>query len=195
MDGCSATRDHRLRRAGHAAARGAVGRHAVSIAACLLALGVVGCQGFGTPGQGREVEPLRISDVLGEGDPARNASVRLVVQGLESDIQGEMDRALGAYQQAIQVDATNPYAYLALARHHLDGGEPRLALQLLNQAAALFEAEGGDDPRIDVHLMGLRGRAFHALGRGQDGVLYLEHARDLAPVIWGDGHLSAAELL
>jgi tetratricopeptide (TPR) repeat protein len=158
----------------------------------LLVLG--GCQGFGPPGTG-QVEPLRISEKLGEGDPARRASTRLVVQGLESDVRGETDRAQGSYERAIQVDATNPYAYLALARHHLDGEEPRRALHLLDQADALFEAEGGNDPRVDVHMMGLRGRAFHAIGRGEDGVLYLEHARELAPEIWSDGYLSAAELL
>jgi hypothetical protein len=165
----------------------------IGIAVCCT-LALVGCQSFG-PADSGQVEPLRISEKLGEGDPARRASTRLVVQGLESDVRRETDRAQGSYERAIQVDATNPYAYLALARHHLDGAEPRRALHLLDQAGALFEAEGGNDPRVDVHMMGLRGRAFHSIGRGEDGVLYLEHARDLAPEIWGDGYLSADELL
>lgn len=178
--------------------RGCLAGSGPTIAAMLVLaslLGLSGCQGLGGSGRGGAVEPLRISEVLGEGDPARRASIRLVVQGLESDMQGEMDHAQGSYERAIQVDATNPYAYLALARHHLDGREPRRAVQLLDQAAALFEAEGANDPRVDVHMMGLRGRAYHALGRGEDGVLYLEYARDLAPTVWSDGYLSAAELL
>lgn len=140
------------------------------------------------------VEPVRVSEFLYDGDPARRASLRLVIQGLDADRLAQTERARGSYERAIQVDATNPFAYLALARQVLDTSDSEQGLQLLDQAAALFEAEGQRNPRVGAHLIGLRGRAFHASGRGEDGVLYLERARTLAPEVWSDGYLSAEEL-
>lgn len=154
---------------------------------------VAGCVSD-SPQTTRPVRPIRVSDAAGLGDPARRASTRLVVQGLDSDAAGQSQRARGSYERAIQVDATNPYAYLALARHHLDGSEADHATYLVDQAAALFEAEGMREPRVGVHLMGLRGRAMQATGGGEDAELYLERASELAPEIWGDGYLSAEEL-
>ncbi len=146
------------------------------------------------PAAADPVEPARVTDRLGVGDPARRASMRLVVEGLEADIEGRTDRAQGSYEQAIQVDPTNSYAYLALARHHLDGSGGGRAMDLLDQAAALFEAEGLLGPAVEVHLTGLRGRAMYAEGRSDSAILYLERARQLAPVVWRDGYLSADEL-
>lgn len=140
------------------------------------------------------VDPIRVSDAVGLGDPARRASTRLVVQGLEADEADESERAQGSYERAIQVDATNPYVYLALARHHLDGSDAEHATYLIDQAAALFEAEGMREPRVGVHLIGLRGRAMLLDGRSEEAVLYLERAGAMAPSIWGDGYLSAEEL-
>jgi hypothetical protein len=155
---------------------------------------IAGCaMGRVQPAEER-VEPVRVSEFLYEGDPARRASMRLVVEGLEADRLLHHERARGSYERAIQVDATNPFAYLALARQTLDGSDPEQGLQLLDQAAALFEAEGMRNPRVGVHLMGLRGRALQASGRGEDGVLYLERARTLAPETWNDGYLSPEEL-
>jgi tetratricopeptide (TPR) repeat protein len=139
-------------------------------------------------------EPIRVSEAVGQGDPARRASIRLVLQGLDADAASEFDRAQGSYERAIQVDPTNPYAYLALARHRLDGPDAAGAVDLLDQAAQLFEAEDMRNPRVGAHLIGLRGNAYHATGRGEDGVLYLERARQLAPDVWRDGHLRPEEL-
>jgi len=164
------------------------------LAFVLVALFGWGCAGLGGSSADERVEPIRISSQLSEGDPARRASMRLVVQGLAADVDGLPERAQGSYERAIQVDPTNPYAYLALARHRLDGPDSAGAVDLLDQAAALFEAEDMRNPRVGVHLIGLRGNAHHANGRGEDGVLYLERARVLAPDVWRDGHLSAEEL-
>jgi len=153
-------------------------------------------------GTGRPVEtvrPIHVTDAVGLGDPARRASTRLTVQGLDADAVGALERARGSYERAIQVDATNPHAYLALARHYLDADDHDLrdaerATHLIDQAAALFEAEGMREPRVGVHLMGLRGRAMQAAGQEIDAELYLARARELAPDVWGDGALSAEEL-
>ena len=81
--------------------------------------------------------PLRVSDMSEEGDPARRASTRLVVQGLDSDAAAQPTLAVSQYERAIQIDPTNPNAYLAMARHHADDA-PRLSLSYLDQAAILF---------------------------------------------------------
>jgi len=153
------------------------------------------CQFAGGSGGGDDVDPIRVTQAVSQGDPARRASMRLSVQGLEADAAGEYQRAQGSFERAIQVDPTNPYAYLALARHHVDAGDAATALQLLDQAAALFESQGMREPRVGVHLMGLRGRAYHATGRSEDAEIYLERARELSPSVWGDGYLSPEELL
>ena len=171
------------------------GRHVATWVLVLVLVALIGwgC-GLRGPRSDERVEPIRVSSQLGEGDPARRASMRLVVEGLGADVDGRFERAQGSYERAIQVDPTNPFAYLALARHYLDGPEGARAVDLLDQAAALFESEGLRQPNVGVHLIGLRGRALHAEGRGDDAVLYLERARQLAPDVWRDGHLSAAEL-
>ena len=128
------------------------------------------------------------------GDPARRASVGLVVEGLAADEAGLATRARGSYERAIQVDSTNPYAYLALGRHHLDVGDPAEAGNFIDQSAALFEAEGLDSPRVNVHLIGLRGWAFAVQGRSTAAGPYRDRAASLAPEVWGDGYLAAGEL-
>lgn len=152
---------------------------------------LAGCVARG-PGPA-EVEPMRASELMGDADPARRASVRLVIEGLDADEVFDRRHARGSYERAIQVDPTNPMAYLALARHDLDDLEAQRALQLLEQSAALFEAEGMRVDRVGVHLVGLRGRAYEILG-DDEGTALLEQAASLAPDVWGDGMLQPAEL-
>ena len=156
----------------------------------LLVLG--GCE---LPAQRRaHMEPLRMSELVDVGDPARRASQRLVVVGLEADEGGDSGRARGSYERAIQVDATNPYAYLALARHEAERGDPSSALSSLSQADALLRAQGGSTPRVEPHLYGLRGQIYYASGRFEEGAPLLEEARSRAPSVWSDGRLTAGEL-
>ncbi len=140
------------------------------------------------------VEALRISEVVSEGDAARRASNRLVVKGLDADSQQQSDRALGIYEEALRVDATNPYAYLAIARHHVDGDDPTWALSFVDKAGSLFRADGGVSPRVEPHLVGLRGQALYASGQIDAGLPLLEQAWTVAPDVWADGQLSASEL-
>jgi len=146
------------------------------------------------PVRGETVEPVRISSLVSQGDPARRASLRLVVEGLEADGRGTPERAQGSYERALQVDPTNPYAYLAVARHYAEGSDPQWALSFLDQAAALFEAQGELSPGVDVHLLGLRGQVLYADGEIEQGLQYLEQAWELAPEVWADGQLTADEL-
>ena len=66
----------------------------------------------------------QLSRVAGEGDPARRASMRLVLSGLDADEAGRSAEASSLYERALQVDPTNPYAWLALARQEVFEGDP-----------------------------------------------------------------------
>jgi tetratricopeptide (TPR) repeat protein len=138
--------------------------------------------------------PLTASRALGLYDSTRDASLRLVIAGLDEDQAGRPSRALASYQRAVRVDPTNPFAFLALARHHLEGGSPEQASAFLDQARSLFETEGRLGPEIDVWGLGLRAGIERARGRDERADVLFERALALAPTIWGDERLSAAEL-
>lgn len=139
-------------------------------------------------------EPLHLADLAGEGDAERRTSMRLVLQGLDADSEGRPDLARGGYENALRVDPSNPYAYLALARYHAEGASPERALSFLDRTSALLEAQGARSPRVEPHLEGLRGAALLAGGRAAEARPHLERARALAPSAWNDGRLSAREL-
>ena len=154
---------------------------------------VLGCAGGASIFSPRQ-EPLRIHEVAEEGDAARRASQRLVLQGLASDAAGQTRPARRSYERALQVDVNNPFAYLALARQAVEGGDGPSALEYLEQAELLLGAEDLRSPRVEPHLAGLRGAALRARGDTRGASELLGHASDLAPTVWGDGRLSAEEL-
>ena len=114
--------------------------------ALVLLVASVGCAGLGA-GTGS----LRISDIADQGDAERRASQQLVLDGLDSDINLLPDVALRQYETAIQVDPTNPYGYLAIARHHVDSEDPRRALPFLDQSEALLRAH--PDTALATHAI------------------------------------------
>ncbi len=138
--------------------------------------------------------PVRISQVTHLGDDRRQASVRLVVEGLDAELAASSDRALSRYQRAIQVDPGNPFAYLALARYYVSVDDPTRALEHLDRAQSLLDPNGSFSLRISPHLLGLRGSALEELGRDAEAEQLLGQARRLAPSVWGDGRLDADEL-
>ena len=139
-------------------------------------------------------EPLTVTRAIGRYDSARDASLRLVATGLEADAAGRPGPALASYQRAIRVDPTNPFAYLALARHHLEGDSIDEAEAFLDQARSLFEAEEGLGPEVDVWGVGLRAGIERARGREERAAELYATARALGPSIWRDERLSAVEL-
>lgn len=153
----------------------------------MLVLWLGGCVGIpvGAPTTG-----LRISELPASEDAARNASNRLVLEGLATGGR----RAQGLYERALQVDSSNPYAYLALARHHVETDEPRRAMEHLRRSEDLLRAYDLWSPRAEVHFMGLRGAALRSLGRDAEASEWLARAAERDPLAWGDGHLSAGEL-
>jgi tetratricopeptide (TPR) repeat protein len=155
--------------------------------------GLSGCASLFGSGN-NEVRPLRITDVAEDGDAARRASVRLVDDGLVADADGDEARAQARYERALQVDASNPYAYLAIARHHVETLDPQRALQFLDRADALLRMQGDPPPGVQVHLIGLRGGALYDSGDITAGVELLDRARELSPSVWGDGALHPNEL-
>jgi len=167
-------------------------RRRLLVTALGLAL-TLGCAVRG-PGGALRTSPLRISEMADDGDVTRRASTRLVLSGLVSDAQGSSSLALSQYERAIQIDPPNAFAYLALARHYADRSDPERTLEYLAQAELLLESQGVSFPRVEPHLSGLRGSALHTAGRPDEAELLLDHARALAPSVWGDGRLSPEEL-
>jgi len=156
----------------------------------LVVVMMLGCATGGRLGGGPEA--LRFSELAGEGDATRRASLRLCADGLDADVDGRRVAALGQYERAIQIDPTNPYAYLVLARHEIELGDPARGLEYLSQSEMMLESENARSPEVEAHLVGLRGVALRDMGgAGED---YLEQARHLAPAVWDDGKLTAAEL-
>ena len=170
--------------------RAARPRRARALCVALLAAYGTACAGFGAAD--RQVQ--RVEDVASDGDAIRRASTRLVLDGLASDAEGDAARALSQYERAVQVDSGNPYAYLALARHHVEQRDGGRALAYLDRARVLFESLAIDSPRVETHLVGLRGNALQLQGRISDGDALLRRAAHSAPDVWGDRRLSAAEL-
>lgn len=140
------------------------------------------------------VEPLHLSSVAGSGDAARRASTRIALEGIDADAAGRSELAADRYARALQVDATNPWVYLALARHRLDEGRPADALAALDQAEARLRAEHALSPGAQVDIAGLRGEALVASGDASQGRSLLRDAAEREPSVWADGHLDAAEL-
>ena len=103
-------------------------------------------------------------------------------------------RAHSRYERALQIDASNPWVYLALARHYVDRGEPGRALAHLDRAEALLDARDPPSPGARAHCDGLRGAALALEGNETEASPLLESAAQAAPDIWGDGVLTAAEL-
>ena len=138
--------------------------------------------------------PFRLTDVAEEGDAARRASMRLVLEGLDEDQALRPPRALALYERALQVDPNNPFAYLALARHHVDGADPQRALAFLEKADVLLAHSDWRSPGLEADLVGIRGAALYASGRVVDAIPLLERARQLSPTVCDDARLDASEL-
>jgi tetratricopeptide (TPR) repeat protein len=137
---------------------------------------------------------MRISQITHQGDTRRQASVRLVVEGLDAELAASSDRALSRYQRAIQIDPGNPFAYLALARYYVSVDDPTRALEYLDRVQSLLDSDGSFSLRTSPHLLGLRGNALEQMGRDAEAAQLLAQARRLAPSAWGDGRLDAVEL-
>ena len=120
--------------------------------------------------------------------------MQLVLQGLDADADLRRGEARADYGNALRVDPSNPYAYLALARHHVAGPTPERALAHLDRAESLLRAQRAWSPAVEAHVVGLRGAALMEMGRTREAQPLLDRARELDPAAWGDGRLAALEL-
>lgn len=136
----------------------------------------------------------RVSETVTSGDDQFRASQRLVMEGLDADERGDAARAQSRYERALQIDASNPWVYLALARHYVEAGDAGHALAHLDRAEALLDAQPDASPGARVHCDGLRGAALALEGNRSEASALLESAARSAPEVWGDGVLSADEL-
>ena len=164
---------------------------AAALVACTWIALIGGCAG---PTRGPREAVLRISEIDHLGDARRQASMRLVVEGLDAEIASTPQRALSRYQRAIQIDPGNPFAYLALARYYAAIVDPERALEHLDRTQSLLDPDGALYRGAEPHLRGLRGWALAEEGRSADAGPLLAEARKLAPSVWRDGRLDASEL-
>ena len=67
--------------------------------------------------------------------------MRLVLAGLDADEAGRSAEASSLYERALQVDPTNPYAWLALARQEVFEGDPDRGLADLDKAESLLTSD------------------------------------------------------
>ena len=141
-----------------------------------------------------EVPAPRVSEAASDGDDQFRASQRFVMEGLDADERGDAARALSRYERALQIDASNPWVYLALARHYVESGDAGLALAHVDRAEALLDAQATASPGAKVHCDGLRGAALALEGNRAEAQPLLDAAARSAPSVWGDGELSASEL-
>jgi tetratricopeptide (TPR) repeat protein len=164
-------------------------------AAVLVAWGWIalagGCAG---PTRALRGAALRIAEIDHLGDARRQASMRLVVEGLDAEIASAPQRALGRYERAIQIDPGNPFAYLALTRYYAAIADSERALEHLDRAQSLLVPYPAFYRSAEPHLWGLRGWAFEEAGRLMEAGSFLAEARALAPSVWDDGRLDASEL-
>jgi len=142
----------------------------------------------------RAPTPPRVSEMVASGDDQFRASQRLVMEGLDADERGDAARAQSRYERALQIDASNPWVYLALARHYVEAGDAGHALAHLDRAEALLDAQPDASPGARVHCDGLRGAALALEGNRAEANALLDSAARSAPEVWGDGVLSASEL-
>jgi tetratricopeptide (TPR) repeat protein len=152
---------------------------------------VGGCAG---PSRVPREAALRISEIDHLGDARSQASMRLVVQGLDAEIASMPQRALSRYQSAIKLDPGNPFVYLALARYYAAVADPERALEHLDRVHSLLDPDHTLYRRAEPHLRGLRGWALAEEGRSADAEPLLAEAGRLAPSVWRDGRLDASEL-
>ena len=113
--------------------------------------------------------------------------------GNECQQQLRTGLARGA-ERAIQVDPTNPVAYLAISRHLIERYDAERGLEVLDQAEGLFGGDEAVASGADAHLIGLRGAALARTGREAEAKVLLVRAKRLAPVVWSDEWLTAEEL-
>jgi tetratricopeptide (TPR) repeat protein len=150
-----------------------------------------GCAGLARAPRG---EALRISELTQAGDARHQASMRLVLEGLDAELASSPQRALSRYENAIKIDPSNPFAYLTLARYYAANTDSERALQHLDRAGSLLDPSTAVYRSAEAHLLGLRGWAFAEAGRSMEAGPLLADARRLAPSVWGDGRLDASEL-
>ena len=118
-----------------------------------------------------------------------------MIEGLEADSVGESLRVRSRATSArVRLDATNPIAFLALARHHVGDRQSRRGERLPRPGSRALRGRGRAGSAVDVWGIGLRAWIDRAEGHEAEADSRFEAARELSPEIWRDELLSADEL-
>lgn len=94
-----------------------------------------------------------------ETDPKRLASLRIVEAGKKELQNMRLERAAQEFSKAIEIDATNPYAYFYFAQARIRGQRMPEAVDLLDQAVTRF----GKDDRWKSEALAVRGEVLESM--------------------------------
>lgn len=112
-----------------------------------------------------------LAKVTDKTTPQRAASLKLIDEGRSALEAGAYKQALGAFERAIAVDATNPYSHYFVARAHFFLGNHAESLNFLDVAESLL----GWHNRWLAEIHVLKGRNAAGMGfLGRADTNYLE---------------------
>ncbi len=121
------------------------------------------------PGPAPVVKPPK------EPSPQYLASVQLVQEGDRALSKGDLDKALGFYEQAVQVDGYNGLAFLGLAKVWLQKNAPKRSLEFAKKAEILL----ADKPKDLRETYLLQSFLYEMLNQPENAKSYKEKAQRL----------------
>ncbi len=107
--------------------------------------------------------------------PQYLASVQLVQEGDKALTKGDLDGALGFYEQAVQVDGYNGSAFLGLAKVWLQKNVPKRSLEFAKKAEILLT----DDPKKLKETYLLESFLYEMLNQPEEAKTYKNKAQRL----------------
>ena len=104
--------------------------------------------------------------------PARSASMRLIEEGRTELRQSRFERAANRFSKAIEIDASNPFAYfyLGVARYRVSRYSQ--AVELFGRASDLFR----ETPSWQAEALAYRGESFEKLSKHTSAIKNFEEA-------------------
>ena len=145
----------------------------------LIVLFCYGCAGRGK-GLGPETlafyhDELALTQLINEQDsPQRKASMRILAQAWDKRESGQL---ISDLEQALRIDARNPFAYYYLSFAYLDQGQFKESLVYSKQSQKRFR-----DPRWQGKALVLEARAHAELNQISEALSAYQEARQKDPI-------------
>ncbi|MEJ5348114.1 MAG: hypothetical protein WHS46_05450 [Desulfosoma sp.] len=125
--------------------------------------------------QEQPLSPTPVVKPPKEPSPQYLASVQLTQEGDRALSKGELDKALGFYEQAVQVDGYNGLAFLGLAKVWLQKNAPKRSLEFAKKAEILL----ADKPKDLRETYLLQSFLYEMLNQPENAKSYKEKAQRL----------------